>query len=134
MARDPSPGPAFWSIRRNGVPALASQRARASPVGPAPTISTWDSPIASLPGRERAPRPRYSGHLAAGRLLNHTAGWPVPRPTGPGFVNRRDIVRRRAMSITTTLLVALAAAVTAFASQAGAADEKPDVMAKEAAE
>src|SRR5438477_9529714 len=40
MAREACPGPEFLSIRRNGAPAFASQRARTSPVGPAPTIRT----------------------------------------------------------------------------------------------
>ena len=38
IARDACPGPECLSIRRNRVPVFASHRARASPVGPAPTI------------------------------------------------------------------------------------------------
>src|SRR4051794_13523321 len=48
MARDPSPGPALRSIRRNGTPAFASHRPRTRPVGPAPTINNGGSLTARL--------------------------------------------------------------------------------------
>src|SRR3954465_2259270 len=66
MARDACPGPEFLSMRRNGVPALASQRARTSPVGPAPTIKTCGWLTAFVPRCAERNRSVIVGELAGG--------------------------------------------------------------------
>src|SRR5215831_11415002 len=66
MARDACPGPEFLSMRRNGVPALASHRARTSPVGPAPTIRTCGWVTALVPGCAERNRSVIVGELAGG--------------------------------------------------------------------
>src|SRR5262249_52695919 len=91
MAREACPGPEFLSIRRNGVPAFASQRARTSPVGPAPTIRTcgWLTTFAPrFTGRYRS---AIVGEPACGVKADRTAQWIARRSSEPlpdGHVSR----------------------------------------------
>src|SRR4051794_13849850 len=83
MAREASPGPESLSTRRNEIPALVSHRAKASPVGPAPTMRTSGRLTATVPGEGR--RPGVRGRVWAPGLADVPGHRPSLRqPAGPG--------------------------------------------------